>query len=64
MQKYHSANHADDQQIRAAALIAARLAGCSCEQPEIIHRHDESGACHIFVGHDRDCALHPTLGDA
>jgi len=47
-----------DEQIRAAALIAARLGGCSCK-PRIKLRRDGYGVLHADILHDSDCA-HPS----
>jgi hypothetical protein len=47
-----------DEQIRAAAMFAAWLAGCTCS-PSIKLRCDEYGIRHAEIAHDADCE-HPS----
>jgi len=46
------------EQIRAAALLSARLGGCTCK-PWIRLRYDGSQVVHAHIAHDSDCA-HPS----
>ncbi len=48
----------DQVRVAAAALISARLGGCTC-QPWIKLRRDGHGIIHAHIAHDSDCA-HPS----